>query len=162
MSDNQDKLNEQLFNVIADEKVSDEARLKKLKYLVRLGADVNTRALGIGKSILVFAKESKDEEVVKFLQDKGAIEIYPTKEEALELSKGFWDENGKIKSVEEIKELLKKGADLEAKNEDGDTALDIARKREKADCVKFLKELQQKEKGNRKKGVWQRMFGGRD
>ena len=118
MSDNQDKLNEQLFNVIADEKVSDEARLKKLKYLVRLGADVNTRALGIGKSILVFAKESKDEEVVKFLQDKGAIEIYPTKEEALELSKGFWDDKGDLKSLEEIKELLKKGADVNASSAD--------------------------------------------
>ena len=33
MSNNQEKLNEQLFNVVADEKVSDEARLKKLKYL---------------------------------------------------------------------------------------------------------------------------------
>ena len=41
MSNNQEKLNEQLFNVIVDEKDSVEARLKKLKYLVRLGADVN-------------------------------------------------------------------------------------------------------------------------
>ena len=43
MSTNQEKLNEQLFNVIADEKVSDEARLKKVKYLVYLGADVNAK-----------------------------------------------------------------------------------------------------------------------
>ena len=37
MSTNQEKLNEQLYNVIANSKDSDEARLKKLKYLVRLG-----------------------------------------------------------------------------------------------------------------------------
>ena len=161
MSDNQEKLNEQLFNVIADEKVSDEAKLKKLKYLVYLGADVNARLYG--KSLLSKAMEQNAGiEVQNFLREKGAEEWVISKGEALVLGRGFWDENGKIKSVEEIKELLKKGADLEAKNEDGDTALDIARKREKAECVKFLKELQQKEKGNRKKGVWQRMFGGRD
>ncbi len=141
MSENQEKLNEQLFNVVADGKIREEAKLKKVKYLVYLGADVNARALGIGKSILVFAKESKDEEVVKFLQDKGAIEIYPTKEEALELSKGFWDDKGELKSLENIKELLKKGADVNVKDEDGRTALMKAANLGKLDVVKCLAEL---------------------
>ena len=43
MSNNQEKLNEQLLNVVLSDKDSDEARLKKLKYLVYLGADVNVK-----------------------------------------------------------------------------------------------------------------------
>ena len=43
MSNNQDKLNEQLFNVIKNDEVGCEARLKKVKYLVYLGADVNAK-----------------------------------------------------------------------------------------------------------------------
>ena len=43
MSDNQKKLNEQLLNVVLSDKDSDEAKLKKVKYLIRLGADVNAK-----------------------------------------------------------------------------------------------------------------------
>ncbi len=122
MSTNQEKLNEQLFNVIADEKVSDEARLKKVKYLVYLGADENARLYG--KSVLSKAiEQNAGAQVVEFLRENGANEWIISKEEALEVSQGFWDENGKIKSVEEIKELLKKGADVNAKGVGGRTAL---------------------------------------
>ena len=138
MSDNQEKLNEQLFNVIADEKASDEARLKKVKYLVRLGADVNTRLYG--KSVLSKAIELQDEEVVSFLKNKGAKEWVIPKEEALEVSQGFWDDEGYLKSLEEIKELLKKGADLEAKDKDGITALIEAVSCGMLDVVKCLAE----------------------
>ena len=37
MSTNQEKLNEQLLNVIQNDKDDVEAKLKKVKYLVRLG-----------------------------------------------------------------------------------------------------------------------------
>ena len=122
MSNNQEKLNEQLFNVIADEKVSNEAKLKKLKYLVRLGADVNARLYG--KSLLSKAIENEaGAEVQNFLREKGANEWVIPKEEALELGRGFWNDKGELKSLEDIKELLKKGADLEAKDKDGETAL---------------------------------------
>ena len=239
MSDNQEKLNEQLFNVIFDEKASYEARLKKVKYLVRLGADVN--AMLYGKSALIKALELQDEEVISFLKSKGAKELVISKEEALELGRGFWNDKGDLKSLEEIKELLKKGADLEAKDkygdtalmraafkgqldvvkcfvelgadldekdgvgktalmiaaawgksdvvkylaecgagvdasdEEGRTALDIAKYFRNADCVKFLEELHPKgqprvvilrgkEKNTtvKKRGIWQRIFGGRD
>ena len=46
MNDNQKKLNEQLLNVVLSDKGSDEAKLKKVKYLVRLGADVNQKVNG--------------------------------------------------------------------------------------------------------------------
>ena len=122
MSTNQDKLNEQLFNVIADEKVSDEARLKKVKYLVRLGADVNTRLYG--KSVLSKAiEQNAGAEVVQFLRENGANEWVISKEEAERLGKQFWDDKGYLKSLDEIKELLKKGADVNVKNNKGSTAL---------------------------------------
>ncbi|MBO7244321.1 MAG: ankyrin repeat domain-containing protein [Alphaproteobacteria bacterium] len=140
MSNNQEKLNEQLFNVIVDEKASDEARLKKVKYLVRLGADVNARLYG--KSVLSKAIEKGvGAEVVEFLREKGAIKWVISKEEALELSQGFWDDEGELKSQEEIKELLKKGADMEVKDEDGQTALIRAAKIGDREGVKSLAEL---------------------
>ena len=109
MSGNQEKLSEQLFNVVANSKVSCEARLKKVKYLVYLGADVNTRLYG--KSVLSKAIEQNvGVEVQNFLREKGANEWIISKEEALELSQGFWDDRSNLKSLEEIKELLKKGS----------------------------------------------------
>ena len=139
MSDNQEKLNEQLFNVVANSKDSLEARLKKVKYLVRLGADVNARLYG--RSVLSKAMEQNvGIEVQNFLREKGANEWVISKEEAKKLSKGFWDDKGGFKSLEEIKELLKKGADLEAKDGGGRTALIIAADWVKLDVVKCLAE----------------------
>ena len=162
MSTNQEKLNEQLFNVIANDKDSDEARLKKLKYLVYLGADVNTRLYG--KSVLSKAIEKEaGDQVVEFLREKGANEWVRSKEEALEVSQGFWDENGKIKSVEEIKELLKKGADLEAKDGDGRTALMWAAMSGELDVVKYLidngVDLEAKDGDGRTALMWAAMSG---
>ena len=137
MSNNQEKLNEQLFNIIADEKVSDEAKLKKLKYLVRLGADVN--AMLYGKSLLSKAiEQNAGAEVQEFLREKGANEWVISKEEAKKLSQGFWDVWGNLKSLEEIKELLKKGADVEAKNKYEYTALMKAAINGQLDVVKYL------------------------
>ena len=105
MSDNQEKLNEQLFNVVADEKVSDEAKLKKLKHLVRLGADVNAKLYG--KSVLSKAIEQKaGAQVQKFLREKGANEWVISKEEAKKLSQGFWDYRSNLKSLEEVKWII--------------------------------------------------------
>ncbi len=139
MSNNQEKLNEQLFNVIADEKVSDEAKLKKVKYLVRLGADVNARFYG--KSVLSKAiEQNAGVEVVEFLREKGANEWIISKEEAKKLSQGFWDDKGYFKSLEEIKELLKKGANVNARNKYGETALMKAAIIGQLDVVKCLVE----------------------
>ena len=139
MSETQEKLNEQLFNVIADEKVSDEARLKKVKYLVRLGADVNARLYG--RSVLSKAiEQNAGAQVVEFLREKGANEWVISKEEALELGRAFWDDKGDLKSLEEIKELLKKRADLDVKDKNGWTALMWAATWGKLDVVKCLVE----------------------
>ena len=134
MSNNQEKLNEQLFNVIADEKVSDEARLKKVKYLVRLGADVNTRLYG--KSVLSKAIENgAGAEVQEFLREKGANEWVISKEEVLEVSQGFWSLGV---SVDKVKSLLKKGGDWEVKDENGKTALMKVARCGKLDVVEYM------------------------
>ena len=118
MSANQEKLNEQLLNVVLSDKDSDEAKLKKVKYLVRLGADVNAKMYG--KSVLSWVK--KDEkvapEIIEFLKEKGAKEWMISKEGAERLGyEMVWriggDEEEKIK---EVKELLKEGADVNARS----------------------------------------------
>ena len=116
MSTNQEKLNEQLLNVVLSDKDSDEVKLKKVKYLVRLGADIN--AMFFGKSMLFLAKRDENvaSEVIEVLKDIGAKEVEISKSDAQELAKGFWDKNGKIKSVEEIKSLVKCGASLSVYN----------------------------------------------
>ena len=145
MSGNNERLNGQLFNVLADEKASDEARLKKLKYLLYLGADVNAKDENgntpliqatrggdlevvkclvqngadinfFGKSVLSLVKKDEEvaPEIIEFLKSKGAKDVGISKEEAEDLAQGFWDENGKIKSVEEIKDLVRCGASLSA------------------------------------------------
>ena len=139
MSENQEKLNEQLFNVVANSKDSPEARLKKVKYLVRLGADVNTRLYG--KSVLSKAiEQNAGVEVIEFLREKGAKEWVISKEEALEVSQGFWKDSSNLKSLEEIKELLKKGADVNVSDKYGDTALMVAAINGQLEVVKCLVE----------------------
>ena len=118
MSENQEKLNEQLFNVVADEKVSDEARLKKVKYLVYLGADVNASDM-YGKTVLDIAKHYGKDDCVKFLEELQ--------------QKGV----SKVEVLSEHKDKAKKEV-LEGKAQE-----------EKSATVK-------------KRGMWQRIFGGRD
>ena len=114
MSGNNERLNEQVLNVVLSDKDSVEAKLKKLKYLVRLGADVNAKIYG--KSVLSWVKKDGEvaPEIIEFLKEKGAKEVEISKEEAEELAQGFWYKNGKIKSVEEIKSLVRCGANLGA------------------------------------------------
>ena len=112
MSETQEKLNLQLLNVIKSKSKDFETKLKKVKYLIRLGADVNAKFYG--KSILSWAVIDGNIEpsIISFLKEKGAEEWEISYKEALELKKEFWDENGKLKSVEEIKKLIKKGGNL--------------------------------------------------
>ena len=73
----------------------------------------------MGKSILSWAKKKDNEEVevIELLKEKGASEYEISKDEADGLSKDFWDEKGKLKSVEEIKKLIRQGANLDVYNE---------------------------------------------
>ena len=116
MSGNNERLNEALVDMLGDEKISSKVRLKKAKYMVALGADVNARVCG--KSVLswVLKDEDREPEIVEFLKEKGGEEWEISKEEAYALGLNFWDENGKLKSVEEIKDLVRLGANLRVRN----------------------------------------------
>ena len=72
MGDNS-KLNMQLVNVVNDEKSSFEAKEKKVKYLLFLGADVETRANTTdNKSLLCMMIEKGDEKMAQLLIKSGA------------------------------------------------------------------------------------------
>ena len=83
MSGNNERLNDGFIEVIRDAKIPSKVRLKKAKYLVRLGADVN--AMLYGRSAVYWAKETGDEEMVEFLREKGGKFKEITKEEAKRL-----------------------------------------------------------------------------
>ena len=109
MSDNQKKLNEQLLNVILSENSSDEVKLKRVKYLVRLGADVNYQIYG--KSLLCHAIRAKVfDEVIGFLEESGAREWKISKADA----KALGNEIKNCYDLNEIIELLKQGADVDS------------------------------------------------
>ena len=162
MSDNQEKLNEQLLNVVLSDKDSDEAKLKKIKYLVRLGADVNQKVNG--KNLLRIAREKGYKEIENVIKEslrksfdellegdkfdrvldecgyaKGH-KVIVSKQKAIDLGKQFWGNDGKLKSAKEIEVLIQQGADVNIKSGKGNTALVIASKNGYNDVVEVLLE----------------------
>ena len=160
MNDNQKKLNEQLLNVVLSDKDSDEAKLKKVKYLVRLGADVNQKVNG--KSLLKIAREKGYKEIENVIKesllksvekaldgDNCEIVIKETKdvkrgkpivskEEALSLGKQFWGYDERFKSAKEIEDLIQQGACVDIANRYGYTALMIAADIGRKEIVELL------------------------
>ena len=133
MSTNQEKLNEQLFNVIADEKISDEARLKKMKYLVRLGADLEAR--NYGWTALIVAAQKGQIGVVKYLAENGADIEAGDNYERTALS--WAAQNGHIGVV---KYLVEQGADVHQKDTAEWSALTYAAYSGQIEVVKYLAE----------------------
>ncbi len=109
-----DKLNIKLFELIKNKQLETGAKISKMEYLLRLGADEN--GVIFGNSMLCWAKKEKDDKVVEFLISKDAKEVAISEEEKNKLSDNFWDENSHLKSIEEIKTLVFKGANLGRKN----------------------------------------------
>ncbi len=162
MSNNQEKLNEQLINVILSENSSDEVKLKRVKYLVRLGADVNKKVNG--KSLLRIAREKGDKEIENVIKESlrksfekllegdkfdrvldecgfaHGHKVVVSKEKAIDLGNQFWDYDGKLKSAKEIEDLIQQGADVNIQNNYGRTALLIASRCGREDVVRILLE----------------------
>ncbi|MBE6463512.1 MAG: ankyrin repeat domain-containing protein [Alphaproteobacteria bacterium] len=112
-------LESQLFDIIKDEEMAENIKLAKIDMLIRLGVDVN--AMYGAKSALKLANEVNNQKVIEFLENNGAKDIF---DEEIAQKLG-WDlievcENGEKKDVEE---LIDKGADVNQKDEDGNTAL---------------------------------------
>ena len=96
--ENKRKLSEQLIKCVLDDKLSTDKKLRKMDYIIRLGADVNARHEN-GFSVLVLAKTIGNDEVIKFLEKRGANCIGCDKEKA--------EEFFRTASVEEINKVLK-------------------------------------------------------
>ena len=124
MSGDNERLNEGFVEVIRGEKIPHKVRLKKAKYMIALGADVNAKLFG--KSALSWAKAIGDEELAKFLEEKGAKEFEISKEEALSLGKELVDTFNYKNGKEKIVDLIKKGADVNERNSIDRTVLMLA------------------------------------
>ena len=107
-------LSRKLLTLMLNENIAFEKKKGKMDYLVRIGADVNANVYG--KKLALWVKELGDEEVIKYIKEKGGVESQISKEKRDELGCQFWDKNGEVKSFKEIKELVLMGADLSVKN----------------------------------------------
>jgi len=107
-------LSEKLLTLMLNENIAFEKKKGKMDYLVRIGADVNANVYG--KSMALWAKEQGDEEVIKYIKENGGVESQISKEKSYELGIQFWNGSWAVKSVDEIKELVLRGADLSVKN----------------------------------------------
>ena len=72
--ENKRKLNEQLVRCVLDDKLPVDKKLRKMDYIIKLGADVNAES-GLGFSVLSLAKMMQNDELVNFLEEKGANDI---------------------------------------------------------------------------------------
>ena len=160
MTNNQEKLNEQLVKVVLDTKTCDEVRIKRAKYLIRLGANVNQKVNG--KSLLKIAREKGYKEIENVIKESlmksldelldgdkfervldecgyaNGHKVVVSKQKAINLGKKFWDKNGKLKSEKEIRDLILKGADVNIKDIDGWTALIWAAEKGHKEIVEML------------------------
>ena len=159
MNDNKKKLNEQLAKIVMDDSLTDEVRLKKVKYLVRLGANVNQKVNG--KSLLKIAREKGDKEIEEVIKESlrksfdellegdkfervldeceyaNGRKVVVSKQKAINLGKQFWDEDGNLKSAKEIEDLILQGADVDVQVNKGRTAL-MSASRGREDVVRIL------------------------
>ena len=160
MSDNQKKLNEQLVKVVLDTKTCDEVRIKRAKYLIRLGANVNQKVNG--KSLLKIAREKGYKEVENVIKESlrksfdelldgdkfervldecgyaNGHKVVVSKQKAIDLGKKFWNRNGDLKSAKEIEDLIQQGADVDVQVNKDKTALMIASYFGREDVVRIL------------------------
>lgn len=104
-----------------------------LKYMLKLGGDINTKSKTLGKDFpLHNAVYNKNPEVLKFLLEKGAYKTINAKDEFgnTPLISAVFPGN-----LENIKILLEAGADVNAKNNQGETPLSCAVKYKAKDKI---------------------------
>jgi len=113
--------------------------LDVIDFLVSKGVDVNAEVRGGFRnytgSALHIAADVGNLKIAEYLVSKGANVN----------SRNMWGDFplhfASDNHLEVVKFLISKGADVDVKNRDGQTALDIARKKENADIVKYLSDL---------------------
>lgn len=119
-----------------------------VKYFVDKKIDVNAKNENGLTPFLASLNKGKDEEIILLLLNSGADINYTNlknRSTPLMMAADF----GYLKTV---KLLIEKGANLESKNRDGYTALDIARKQKNYEIIEFL------EKAIKEKNRWKKIF----
>ena len=124
------KLNECLIKDIL------EKNFKRVRYIVSLKADVNTRACdGIGCSCLSVARKIGATDIAEFLESKGAIEIKPNQEEADVLGRLYFG----VLSEDEVRTTFLCGGNIEVKNKGNTPLLDALENRQYSKAKWLLK-----------------------
>ena len=103
-------LSAKLLRLMQNEKIPFEKKTGTMDYLIKMGADVNAKVFG--KTMALWAKELGDKRAIQFVKENNGKKEVISKEDAESLGKQFWDENGELKSVKEIKNLVMQGANL--------------------------------------------------
>ena len=111
---------------------------KRAKYIVELlSGDVNK--LYKGKSLLLWAEEFNNEEIIKILEQKGAKRIL-SDEEQIRLNNALFDK-AKHGDLTEVLALIKKGADVNFISQYGFSLLDVVVAENHVELVKKLIKL---------------------
>lgn len=119
--DKKAKLDGELFNLLFEANGNEDIILKKMKYLIYLGADKNAVFEGEGNSILSVAKKMKKQKVVEYLESIGA-EVQKVDEiRAKELGEAIFKCGKGVESY--VKKLCLLGADLDVRTGVGNTPL---------------------------------------
>ena len=132
-------LESQLFDIIQDKEMPEYIKLAKVEMLVNLGVDVNVKSRG--KSAVFLANECGVASVSEFLRENGGIEEKISDEEAVRLAEKIIEEcdNEDIDAkVNVVKDLIEQGADVNAKDKDGMTALIVASRNGHREVVEML------------------------
>ena len=114
-------LEKQLIEIIQNKEMPEHIKLAKVDMLVMLGVDVNTKYNV--KSPLFLAKENGLNGVCEYLSKKGAEEFYYEWEEKRLVKQLLKESQSKNPNIKWVKELIEKGALVNAKNSIGSTAL---------------------------------------
>ena len=187
MTNNQKKLNEQLVKVVLDTKTCDEVRIKRAKYLIRLGADINAR--NDGYSMIELAVLQKNAEMVRVLAENGAkLDIKCNSDEMLvemavrkrevEIVRVLAENGANLdvrdksdypvlqlaiwgSDVEMVRVLVENGADIMAKNRDGNNMIDEANRIKNDAIIGILKNAQNEKNGGNEQsgGFLSKIFG---
>ena len=130
------KLGEKIAELMDNDKYSREAKLNKIRYLIRLGADVNTMYGAM--SVLNLAKYKKEEKIAKFLEENGAIDVVDDKKRkslCYELRDVICIKGG---DINEVKELIDMGADVNLNISSGKNVLSEASRMGYIEVVELL------------------------
>ena len=112
----------------------DKGRLDNMKTLIQYGADINARDLD-DETLLHFASRYSTQEIVEFLLKLNQISVNATnKDQATPLMFACWD-GGRL---DNMKTLIQYGADINARDINGETLLHLASRYTEQEIVEFL------------------------